>query len=235
MVNCIVVDDQESSIELLIDYISKVKELQLAGTFINPIEAFSFLETSKVDLVFIDVEMPYLSGLEFIESFKAKHGNSSPKFILITSFKDYAVTGFEKGVYDYLLKPVTFNRFHSCFERIKSDFFTKDQTISNYIFIDSNGRKTKVVKDEICYIEALGHYVNIYCSNTKLVCNKSLSSMLELLGDIDFIRVHKSFIVSIKFIDSIKGDEVFLKLNNKLVSTPIGIRFKEAVFKALNI
>lgn len=239
MVRCIVIDDQKEAIELLTDHINSRKELVLLGTFTNPLKALTFLETNTADLIFIDVQMPHLNGLEFIESLRDKHGNNIPNFILTTGFDEYALPGFEQGVADYLLKPIGIKRFKIAMDR----FFSRrlqaptDETHKNdYFFADVNNKKQKINFKDIAYIESAGNYVNVFGDNNlKATVYTSMNAMQEMLPTDNFMRVHKSYIISINHIHAIKGNELTIKRGEIAFNVPIGVTYKSATLKRLKI
>lgn len=199
MIKCIIIDDQKDAIELLVDHVKNRSELILLKSFTNPIDGLSFLKKNSTDLVFLDIQMPHLNGLEFIESLRSKLGNSLPDFILTTGFDEYALSGFEHGVSDYLVKPIEYKRFIIAVDRYISKQL-KNENAENekmtYFFADVNGKKEKINFRDIAYIESQGNYVSIVGDNNlKMLIYKSMHSMQEMLSNNNFIRVHKSFIV----------------------------------------
>ncbi len=238
MITCIVIDDQEEAIEVLTDHIQKKPELSLEGKFTNPLEAMSFLENKKVDLVFIDIQMPHLNGLEFIESLRAKKGSDVPKFVFTTGFSEYALSGFEHGVSDYLMKPIGFKRFNIAIDRLISDLKKNNATTEgakDFFFADVDGKKVKINMKDIVYIESSGNYITVFGNNFKLLLYKSMSAIQEIIDPDIFIRSHKSYIVSINYIEAMKGNELALKLGSVTRYIPIGATFKDAILKKLRI
>jgi DNA-binding LytR/AlgR family response regulator len=239
MINCIIIDDQKEAIEILTSHVKNKAELNLLGAFTNPLEALIFIENNKVDLVFIDVQMPHLNGLDFIETIRLKNGNNIPKFILVTGYDKYAIEGFEAGVIDYLMKPISYKRFNISVDRAISNFFGNDtknnSTNTDFFFAEYNGKKIKINYSDIAYIEAGGNYITLFWDNIKILLYRSLSSMQEILPATDFIRIHKSYIVSISHIEAIKGNEIYLKLGNANTNLPIGAAYKDNLLSVLNI
>ena len=239
MIKCIVIDDQTDSIELLADHIQKRKDLKLIQSFTNPLEALSFLESNQVDLVFIDIRMPHINGLEFIESLRAKYGNNVPSFMLITGSDEYALPGFEQGAIDYLLKPIGEKRFRIALDR----FFNRNQKNKGvsekgeYFFAEINGnKKQKINFKDISFIESAGNYVAIFGDNDlKEVIYKSMNAMQEIVPADNFIRVHKSYIVSVNHIHAIKGNGLIMNRNGTTMNVPIGVTYKNITLKKLNL
>lgn len=235
MINTIIIDDQQGSIDVLVNHIKKKTELSLAGTFTNPLEGLKFLERNKIDLVFIDMQMPHLTGLELIENLRLKKGNDIPKFIFTTGFDEYALDCFNQGVKDYLVKPIGFNRFNIAIDRIIEDLKAKANFEKEFFFADVNGAKIKINFKDISYIEGLGNYVMVIGNQLKVPIHRSLNSILEILPTELFIRVHKSFIISIPSIQGLKGSELAFIIDTKEKKIPIGPTYKDAIFKRLGV
>ena len=150
MINCIVVDDQQEAIDVIVEHAKRIPQIVVTKTFTDSIEALHFLESNKIDLVFLDVDMPNLNGIELIESYKAKIGSTSAKFIFTTGYPDYAISGFEKGVIHYLLKPIVFKRLKEAVERFlenTKNIQSNDAIGGNkdYFFVESDGSKLKLI------------------------------------------------------------------------------------------
>lgn len=240
MVKCIVIDDQKDAIELLTHHIENRTDLELLESFTNPLKALTFLESNPVDLIFIDVQMPHLNGIEFIETMRDKYGNKLPHFILTTGFHEYALPGFEQGVADYLLKPIGSKRFKIAMDR----FFSRRQQIeaipvekkNDYFFADNNGKKQKINFKDVAYFESAGNYVIIYGDNNlKSVVYTSMNGMQDIVPTDNFIRVHKSYIISIDHIIAIKGNELIMNKSGAEVLIPIGVTHKAATLKRLKV
>ena len=237
MIKCVVIDDQKSAVEVIVNHITKKAELQLIETFTDPLEALRFLEKQDIDLVFTDMEMPHISGIELMKGLLLKKGVAIPKFIFITGHNNYALSCFDLGVKDYLLKPVSFSRFNTAVDRLMVDTFqTTAKGIKNrFFFADVDGGKAKVNLNDIVYIESSGNYVKIVGNKTKLITHRSLNSIQEILPPEDFIRVHKSYIVSINFIESYKAGKLGFSINNSVIKIPTGDRFRGDVLKRLQV
>jgi DNA-binding LytR/AlgR family response regulator len=239
MIKCIVIDDQKDAIELLSDHIKNRKELTLLETFTNPVKALTFLETNNADLIFIDVQMPHMNGLEFIETLRQKHGNNIPNFILTTGFSEFALPGFEQGVADYLLKPIGIKRFKIAMDR----FFSRklqspisESQKNDYFFADVNNKKQKINFKDIAYVESAGNYVNVLGDNNlKATVYTSMNAMQEMLPTDNFMRVHKSYIISINHIHAIKGSELTMKRGEISFNVPVGVTYKPSTLKRLKI
>ena len=212
MLRCIAVDDEPLALDLLEDNIRQVSYLQLVGKCRNALEAIEVLRNEPVDLIFLDIQMPGLTGLQFIQSLTTK-----PMVILITAYDKYALEGFNLDVVDYLVKPVPFDRFLKACNKAWEYFKLKNQPATGntsdpgYFFVNAEYSLVKVVTDEIIMIEGLKDYIKIHLSNNKpLVIRMSMKSMEEKLPVKKFLRIHKSYIISVAKITSIRKNAVFL-------------------------
>ncbi len=238
MIKCIIIDDQKDAVELLVDHASKRKELNVVATFNDPLLALSYLEENVVELVFIDIKMPNLTGLEFIESMRAKHGNNIPNFILTTGFDEYALPGFEHGATDYLLKPIGEKRFRIAIDRYLSKKLSTSPEApkDDFFFADLNGKKQKINFTDISFIESAGNYVSVFGDNNlKAVIYNSMNGMQDIVPADNFMRVHKSYIVSIRHINAVKGNTLIMRRNGTEIDVPMGVTFKSNALKKLKI
>jgi two-component system LytT family response regulator len=223
---CIAVDDEKWALDLLVDNIRHVPYLELAGRCKNAREASEILHREKIDLMFMDVQMPGLSGLQFIETLP-----EPPLVILVTAYEQYALEGFNLSVVDYLVKPVALERFIKACNKAKQLFdmkHTKPAAITtDHFFANVEYSLVKIVFDDITHIEGLKDYIKIHlASSSKPVLTRmSMKSMEEKLPPGKFIRTHKSFIVAIDKVTSIKRDYVCIRD----IEIPIGESFKESV------
>ena len=211
MIQCAIIDDEPLARECIVDYIKQVDFLQLAGTGTNPVELTRINDQQKVDLLFLDIEMPVMNGIEFL-----KVTADPPMVILTTAYPSYALEGFQLDVLDYLVKPITFNRFFKAASKAK-DYYellnskNKEHGGSDaldYFFIKCESRYEKIWFDDILYIQALQNYVTIYTAKGKYITLLPLKTIEEKLDPQAFIRVHKSYVVSISKIDSIDNSEI---------------------------
>ena len=236
MFNCIIVDDQPESLDLLKDHISKTPQLKLVYMTTEPKEALSYIYENKPDIIFLDIEMPGLSGIEFVEAIKSKWGNDIPKVVFITGYSQYALEGYEHGVTDYLLKPASFSRYSKCISRILDDLNKHNFSEKpNFFFIEEDNKRVKINCDNIIYIEGAGNYIILFTKESRKIIYKSLNAILEVLPHNKFMRVHKSFIVAIDHIQAIKGNELIIKIKDIDNQIPIGITYKDNVLKQLGI
>ncbi|GAC1596329.1 MAG: LytTR family DNA-binding domain-containing protein [Ginsengibacter sp.] len=212
MINCVAIDDEELALELLEDNIKKIPFLNLVAKFNNPIEAMNLIREEEIDLVFLDIQMPQLSGLQFIKSIQNK-----PMFILVTAYEKFALDGFELDVVDYLVKPVPLDRFIKACNKAQDIFELKKRPkvssgyVNDYFFVNVDYSQLKIMKADIIYIEGLKDYVKIHLKSSAnpVVTRLTMKSLEENLTT-GFIRIHKSFIVSITAITAVRKNSVFL-------------------------
>lgn len=237
MYTCIIVDDQIEAVNLIRDHVLKVPRLSIKLLTTDSIAALAYLDSDKPDIIFLDIEMPGMTGIEFTANIKAKWGNNMSKIVFTTGHTDYALSGFEHGVADYLLKPITFSRFKQCTDRIIDELDKRStlKTKQEFFFADNNGVKVKINFEDIIYIEGAGNYITIATNECNKTIYKSMSTMQELLPGNKFMRVHKSFVVAIDQVQSIKGNELVVRVKNGLKDIPVGVTFKENVLKQLGI
>ena len=226
MLKCIAIDDEPLALELLEDNISKVPFLSLVASCSNPLEAMKVLQNETIDLIFVDIQMPGLTGLQFIKSIAIK-----PMFILITAYEKYALEGYELDVVDYLVKPVPLDRFIKACNKAWDLYQLKNKKDTEesqpYFFINADYSLVKVVFTDIMWVEGLKDYLKIYLksSSKPLVARLTMKAMEEQLPPSMFLRVQKSFIVSKNYITSIRKNSVFI--ND--VEIPVGDNYKEAI------
>lgn len=225
---CIVVDDEEMSLKLMESLIRKVATLKLLGSFTNALEARTFLSDTAIDVLFVDIEMPALSGLDFIRTLTDK-----PEIVITSANEKYALDAFEIEVADYLLKPITLERFVKSVARIESRIKDDaESTISqDTIFIKANNQVLSIRLSDIVYIEAFGDYVNIFTiKDTRYVVHSTMKGIESKLPLNQFVRVHRSHIVRIDKIDSI--EDTVLVLGKKLIT--IGDSYRADLMNRLN-
>jgi DNA-binding LytR/AlgR family response regulator len=237
MYTCIVIDDQPEAVELLKDHIGNTSMLSLKAATTDPMEALAFLDKEHVDIIFLDVQMPGITGVEIIENLAAKLGHQMPRIVFTTGYSDYAMSGYEYGVADYLLKPVSYSRFRKAADRIIHDLDAhRGQTVkADFIFADVDGKKMKINFNDIIYIEGARNYIIVAGVKQKIITYRSMNSMQEILPSEQFMRVHKSYIVAINKIQALRGNEICVLVKEEGKYIPIGITYKEKVLKQLKI
>jgi two-component system, LytTR family, response regulator len=237
-VRCIVIDDQEEAIHVLKTHITNIDSLELLNTFKSPIEALRFTEFNQVDLIFIDIQMPIMSGMEFIETLQTKKTELLPKFILTTGFDTYALESYKYGVVDYLMKPIEYKSMVMAVNKylnIYSKHTEKDDTFLDFFFADVNGKKTKIDNNSVIYVESSGNYLSIYTETKRYVTYMKFSELEMRSNQNHFVKIHKSYIVSIKSILSVSKTEIEISYQNQIIVLPFGRSFKEIVKKKLGL
>ena len=226
-INCIIIDDEPLAIKIIEQYISSVNDLILKGTFENPIEAQDLLKTNDVDLVFLDIQMPLITGIDFMKSTKL-----NSKVIFTKAHRNFAIESYELDIVDYLLKPISFPRFLKSVNKYRESFASKVNTSNlsadddNFIYVNSNKKYLKVDFDSILYIDSIKDYIKIHTSKETIVTKEKISSFLEKLPK-NFIRIHRSYIVNKNKISAFTAKDVEIGK----IEIPIGSNFKEEVKK----
>lgn len=230
MIRSIIVDDEPLAIEILESYVAKVEQLQLVSTFRNAVSAFTFLQQHSVDLIFLDIQMPKLSGIDFLKTLK-----NPPKVIFTTAFRDYALQGFELEIVDYLLKPIPFDRFLKAVAKVlhqpaaTSSSSKADVVPDNYVYFKVDKKMIKTKMADVLYIESIKDYVKVKTPEREIVTQQKISYLEESLPREQFLRIHRSFIVNLEKIDAYSATDVEI---GKL-SIPIGRNYKNDVMKIL--
>jgi len=229
--NCIIVDDDKLARAALKQLIEKVNFLKLKEECSDAVAAFNLLKKESIDLVFLDVEMPGMNGLELIKNLQKR-----PMIILITSNENYAVEAFELSVTDFIVKPVTLSRFMAVVSRAKELYETKNNHLGidengKYIFVRANSVLTKIQLKEIIYIQALGDYVNIFTNEKRYTVHSTLRGMEEKLAANKFYRLHRSYLVAVDHIDTVEDNTAYVGKHH----LPIGEQFKKELLKKLNL
>ncbi|MEO5681078.1 MAG: LytTR family DNA-binding domain-containing protein [Chitinophagaceae bacterium] len=230
MIRCIAIDDEPLALELLEDNISKVPYLQLVAACDNAIDAMKILQQQTVDLIFLDIQMPGLTGLQFIQTLKEK-----PMFILVTAYEKYALEGFELEVIDYLVKPVPLQRFIKACNKANELYLLKTKTPQtnamaagpDYFFVNVDYSLLKVVFEDITYIEGLKDYVKIHLKSTSkaIITRMSMKSLEDELPATTFIRIHKSYIISSKHITAVRKNSVFIDA----IELPVSDNYRDTI------
>lgn len=215
MIRCLIVEDEPVARDILRQYIVDTPNLNLEGECNNALTALDFLNLQTVDLIFLDINMPKLSGIDFIKSLR-----NPPKIILTTAYSEYALESYELDVLDYLLKPFSFERFLKAVSKFP---VSANTPVIDDLIVKADGKTYRVSVSDILYAESLGDYITLVTTNNKLTFNQSLKSFLNQLPESEFIRVHKSFIVSLKNIDYVEGN--LISISETMI--PIGKAYKE--------
>lgn len=233
MIRCLVLDDEQHAVDLLVSYIKRVPFLELAYSSTDPMEALALLNTANVDLIFSDIEMPELSGIEFTKALGGSH-----HVVFTTAYSSFAMDGFEHDVVDFLLKPITFTRFLKSAQKAMTLMSSFDKTKveeerKDYFFVktEQKGKLIKVNFSEIDYVEGMRNYVGIYKNGELVAALMNMKDLEALLPPAQFVRVHNSYIIRISAIQMIEGNIVRLK--NVTGSIPIGITYKNAFMERI--
>jgi DNA-binding LytR/AlgR family response regulator len=238
MIRCLVVDDEPLALHILEDYIAKMPFLELIKSTTNPIEALQLVQAGGIDLVFLDVQMPELTGIQFL-----RIANGKTKVILTTAYSQYALEGYELDVIDYLLKPIAFDRFFKSVQKAQTIIqpVTKTEAkqeqsapqndfLSDFIFVKTEHKIQKVYLNDILFIEGLKDYISIFTPAERIITLQNMKKMEDALPEKHFIRVHKSYIVSINKIDSIERSRIFI--GDKVI--PVGDTYRDEFFKIVD-
>lgn len=221
-ISCIIIEDEPLAVKILSDYIAQVPFLELKGAFKDAILATSYLRESSIDLMFLDIHLPRIKGMDFLKTLTVK-----PAIIITTAYHQYAVEGFTLNVTDYLLKPIEFERFLIAVNKVKIANVPKIQENpeKDFIFLNIQKKKVKILFSDICYIESQREYIKIVAAKKEYISKISTQEIETLLPEHLFKRIHRSFIVSINKIEAYSAETV--EVNS--ISIPIGRGYKEAL------
>jgi DNA-binding LytR/AlgR family response regulator len=231
---CIIVDDEPLAIEILEAYVGKIDQLEIAGTFRNAVSAFTFLQSNTVDLIFLDIQMPKLTGIDFLKTLK-----DPPKVILTTAYRDYAVDGFELEVVDYLLKPIPFERFLKAVAKVmhkpslppvQSPVSKTESNPDSFVYFKVDKKMIKTRMADILYIESIKDYVKVKTAEKDIITQQKISYLEESLPKDQFLRIHRSFIINLARVDAYTATDVELGKHH----IPIGRNYKNDVNRVLS-
>ena len=236
MIKTIIVDDEPLALDVLETYVEQIPDLELVKRCNNALEANEFLSKNEVDLMFLDIEMPKLGGLEFLKIL-----NDPPYIIITTAYPNYAVEGFELNVLDYMLKPISLERFMKSVNKVrqKMDSASKPNPVQqennseDYIFVKSDKKFIRIHYSDILYIEGLKDYVIIKTRESRVIALQTMKSLEKKLPADTFIRVHRSYIININFIDAVVGNTVEMTEDGKLKMIPVGKNYKDDLVKII--
>lgn len=239
---CVAIDDEPLALDIIEDYISKVPFLELVKRTENPIEALQIVQAGGIDLVFLDIQMPELTGIQFL---KIAGGKAS--FILTTAYSQYALESYDLNVSDYLLKPIAFDRFYKAVEKVHNLHKVNENAVpvqpvvkeapkasvihpvQDFIFVKTEHKIQKIELDDILYIEGLKDYISIYTKTERIITLQNMKKMEETLPSAQFIRVHKSYIISLDKIESIERSRI--TICSKMI--PVGDTYRDEFFKRI--
>lgn len=226
---CIIIEDQLPAQRILKKYIKDLGSLKLIATFSDALQAIEMLKSESVDLIFLDIHLPKLSGIDFLKSI-----SNPPNIILTTAFSDYALESYDLDVVDYLLKPFSFQRFVKAVSKVDAKIKAIQETLditdrtANEIFLKSGYEHIKIDINDIVYINSDADYTDIYLSDSKYISSESLKYWKNRLNDQKFIRVHKSYIINLEKVKKISGNQIYLSKNTIV---PIGRTYKNIFMK----
>lgn len=224
---CLIVDDEPLSLDILEKYILDIPGLELAGRCMDAFDAMDQLKKTPVDLMFLDINMPKLSGINMVKSM-----SNLPEVVFTTAYPEHAVEGFELDVLDYLVKPISFERFLKAIDKAQAKLQKDNNGVkSSFIMIKSNKKLYKVPFNKIKYIQSMGDFVKVFTHEKAYISSETLKNIVQLIPNSDFIRIHKSYIISINSIQYIEGNQV--KIGE--VNLPIGLTYKEKLLQILDI
>jgi DNA-binding LytR/AlgR family response regulator len=235
MIKCAILDDELLAVSILREFISEIPELHLVKFSTNEIEVLTYLQNERVDILFLDVDMPKISGIEFIKL--VKQLPSPPFFVLTTAHPQYAVLGFEHDVSDYLLKPIAFDRFYKAVQKVMLQInrsHKEDHEAKSYFFVkvDTKNKTVKINHEDILYIEGLKNFVSIYTAAERIVALLNMKDLEKLLPSSKFQRVHKSYIIPSGRIKSLEGNRIYLTGGQSVI--PLGPTYRPAFVAFLN-
>lgn len=229
MIRAVIVDDEPLALEILESFIEKIPEVELIGKCSNALEANNLLKETPVDLMFLDIQMPELSGIEFVKSLR-----NPPHIVFTTAYPDYALEGFELNAIDYLLKPIAFDRFlkavNKATDRVKNE---SSEVEDEYFFVKADKKLVKINYSDILYIEGLKDYVIIKCNEGRVITLQTMKSLEEKLPDNMFMRVHRSYIINLESISAVEGNTIYLN-NKQDKSVPIGKNYRDRLLENIN-
>ena len=232
VIKCLIVDDEPLAIDLIKSHIAQISQLELVGTCQNAMEAFELLKKQSLDLLFLDIQMPLITGIEFVKSLQ-----QAPSIIFTTAHRQYAVESYELDVVDYLVKPITFSRFFKAINKYLNNRGRQKMVqyspntflgVENYIYVQVNKKYVKVLFDTILFVESIKDYIRIHTSNQRIITKDKISDFEKKLPNY-FLRIHRSYIVNTTKITAFTANDV--EIHEKEI--PIGISYKRQVLERL--
>lgn len=217
MIRCIIIEDEPLAHEILETHINQIPQLNLLAKCYNALEAFNILHTNTVDLMFVDIKMPDINGIDFIRSLK-----HPPQVIFTTAYSEYAITGFELSAIDYLLKPITFERFEKSINKVLKIQSYEHPPEKNYTYFKVSGKLIKVFHDELLYAQSVKDYILIHTNTGNFLTHMTMKHLVDLLPDENFARIHRSYLINTNAIDVL--DKSSLNIGNDVI--PIGQNYR---------
>jgi len=230
MINCIAIDDEPKALEVIERYCKKIDTLILKATFREPVKAIDFINREKIDLIFLDINMPDISGLQLIATLTAR-----PMVIFTTAYSNYAVESYDLNAIDYLLKPITFERFVTAVNKALTAFAGKNKLVKSdapgTVFLKSGSQTHQVKVSDILYLEKEGNYITVYLKDKRILMRENMADIFSIIPANEFVRVHKSYIVAIEHIAMIEVHQ--LVINGEKI--PIGSTYREPLRARLGL
>lgn len=217
-IKCVIVDDEPLAVSLLESYVNKVPFLEVVFSTENPIEAMEYVQNNASDLIFLDIQMPELSGINFMKIL-----GDRKKYILTTAYSEYALEGYDHYIIDYLLKPVTFERFYKSALKAQERFMPAGSAEPTHFFVKSSGQQHRINFKDILYVESIRDYINIKTREQEYIVLDTLKSMEQQLPEAFFVRIHKSFIVNLNQIRNVAARKIMLVTGHEI---PIGESYR---------
>lgn len=225
-IKCVLIDDEPLAIKVLLNYFDNFSEFEVIGTFNNPLEGLEFINTNSVDVVFLDINMPMMTGFELIRLLEKK-----ARIIITTAFREFAAESYDLEVLDYLVKPIPLPRFIKSIQKIEADFNLKNNIkvdnhrVEPHIFIKVDKKMVKINIDEILFIEGMKEYIKVATTDKTYITHKSLTSLTEEMPADRFMRIHKSFTIALNKVKSIEGNRIHINS----YTIPIGRNYSKEV------
>lgn len=229
MIKTIIVDDEPLAQEIIETYLKDYEDFEVVALCNNAMEANKVLKENKIDVMFLDIQMPQLSGIDFLRIL-----DHPPLVVFTTAFKEYALEGFELEALDYLLKPISKERFHKAIEKIRQEKVEEPEVFENSIFVKSDKKLHRLFYEEIYYIEGLKDYVIIKTENSRIVTLQTMKSLEEKLPQNIFKRIHRSYIINLNKIKSVIANDVEIMIGGEKAKLPIGKNYKDDLLDIVN-
>lgn len=225
-IKCLLVDDEPLAIKVIQNYLTNFVDFEVVGTFYNPLEALDFINTTSVDVVFLDINMPMMTGFELISLIESK-----TKVVITTAFREFAAESYDLDVLDYLVKPIPLPRFIKCINKITTEYHLKNNIKvetskgDSHIFIKVDKKMMKINMEEILFVEGMKEYIKVVTPDKTYITHKSLTSLSEELPAERFIRIHKSYVIALDKVKSIEGNRIQIAS----YTIPIGRNYSKEV------
>jgi DNA-binding LytR/AlgR family response regulator len=206
-IKCVILEDEKHTSRLLVDYVSKIEQLELLGVFISPVEFLNYTRINEVQLIYLDIQMPEMTGIDFL-----KFNTINAEIIITTAYSEYALKGYELNVTDYLLKPIELHRFiqasQKAIEKLSLKKHSNSQETTEHLFLKVNNKIVKITIDDIVYIKSDWNYIHLFTSSDKYMTLSTMKDIEKKISGYKFIRIHKSYIINMKYFEFLEGNQV---------------------------